>query len=97
PAGNTRTARVGWDVQLNASPKQFREFDELPLRVVNGRTLLMRDIGHVHDGYATQTNVVRVDGRGATYLNILKKADASTLTVVETTREMLPQLQKSAP
>src|SRR5438105_1227508 len=35
--------------------------------------------------------------RRATYLNILKKADASTLTVVETTRDMLPQLQRSAP
>ena len=97
PAGSARIGPREWDVQLNASPKQIGEFDELPLRVVNGRTLLMRDIGHVHDGYATQTNVVRVDGRRATYLNILKKADASTLTVVETTREMLLQLQKSAP
>src|SRR5438105_4351600 len=97
PAGSARIGPREWDVQLNASPKQIGEFDELPLRVVNGRTLLMRDIGHVHDGYATQTNVVRVDGRRATYLNILKKADASTLTVVETTRDMLPQLQRSAP
>ena len=97
PAGSARIGSREWDVQLNASPKQIAEFDELPLRTVNGRTLLMRDIGHVHDGYATQTNVVRVDGRRATYLNILKKADASTLSVVETTRDMLPQLQKSAP
>ena len=97
PAGSARIGQREWDVQLNASPKQIAEFDELPLRVVNGRTILMRDVGHVHDGYATQTNVVRVDGRRATYLNILKKADASTLTVVETTRDMLPQLQRSAP
>src|SRR5207302_6394611 len=49
------------------------------------------------DGYAVQNNMVRIDGRRATYLAILKKADASTLAVVEGTREQLPIIKAAAP
>jgi CzcA family heavy metal efflux pump len=97
PAGSARIGQREWDVELNSSPLQIAEFNQVPIRTVGGRVVLMRDVANVHDGYAVQNNVVRVDGRRATYLVILKKADASTLTVVDTVREMLPQLQKSAP
>jgi multidrug efflux pump subunit AcrB len=97
PAGTARIGEREWDVRMNSSPLQIEQFNEIPIRTVGNRLVLMRDVAHVHDGYATQNNVVRVDGRRATYLNILKKADASTLTVVDTVREMLPTLQKSAP
>jgi CzcA family heavy metal efflux pump len=97
PAGTARIGQREWDVQMNASPVQIAEFNELPIRNVGNRVVLMRDVANVHDGYATQANIVRVDGRRATFLNILKKADASTLTVVDTVRDMLPSLQKAAP
>ena len=41
------------------------------------------------DGFADQQNIVRVNGRRATYLAILKHADASTLAVVDAAREAL--------
>jgi len=44
-----------------------------------------------------QENVVRLNGRRATYLAILKKADASTLAVVEGAREQIPVIQAAAP
>src|SRR6266581_3279462 len=51
----------------------------------------------VSDGFADQTNIVRVNGRRATYLTILKHADASTLAVVDATREALPAIEAVAP
>jgi hypothetical protein len=57
----------------------------------------LRDVANVHDGFAPQTNVVRVNGRRASYLAILKKQNASTLAVVDTTRDLLPSLRASAP
>ena len=64
----------------------------------NGATVLLGDVARVHDGYAVQTNIVRVNGRRATYLAILKKADASTLAVVDATREaLLPIIRAAAP
>ena len=38
-----------------------------------GRTVLLGDVARVHDGFAVQTNIVRVNGKRATYLAILKQ------------------------
>jgi multidrug efflux pump subunit AcrB len=54
-------------------------------------------VARVRDGYAVQDNVVRINGRRATYLSILKKADASTLAVVEGARDQLPIIRQAAP
>ena len=59
--------------------------------------VLLGDVAKVADGFAVQNNIVHVDGRRATYLTILKHADASSLAVVEATRDMLPEIQKAAP
>ena len=45
------------------------------------------DVAKVHDAFADQTNIVRIDGRRAVYMAILKKADASTLAVVDAAKE----------
>jgi multidrug efflux pump subunit AcrB len=97
PAGTARIAETEYDVALNGSPSTVVEFNQIPVREVNGRPILLGDIAHVYDGYAEQTNIVRVNNLRATYLAILKKATASTLTVVDSIKEMLPRLQDSAP
>src|SRR4029079_11593593 len=66
-------------------------------KVENGMTVLLGDVAHVHDGFAVQTNIVHVNGRRATYLSILRKAGASTLSVVDAVRDLLPSIKASAP
>ncbi|GEJ57095.1 efflux RND transporter permease subunit [Anaeromyxobacter diazotrophicus] len=97
PAGTARLGDTEYDVLLNGSPTRVGEFDELPLRQVEGRLVRLGDVSHVREGYAVQTNVVHVDGRRSTYLAILRKAGSSTLAVVDSVRELLPALQKTAP
>jgi multidrug efflux pump subunit AcrB len=97
PAGSARMGTTDFDVLVNGSPNTIAEFNKLPVKVVGGGTVYLGDIGSVYDGYATQTNIVRVDGRRASYLAILKKENASTLAVVDTVRSMLPSLQAIAP
>ncbi|MBV8199965.1 MAG: efflux RND transporter permease subunit, partial [Acidobacteria bacterium] len=72
-------------------------FNKIPIAAVNGATVYLGDVAHVYDGYLTQTNVARVDGRRAAYLAILRKQNASTLAVIDTTKELLPTLQAIAP
>jgi multidrug efflux pump subunit AcrB len=72
-------------------------FNDMPIKAVDGATVVLGDVARVHDGYAVQESIVRVDGRRATYLAILKKADASTLAVVEGAREQIPIIQEAAP
>jgi multidrug efflux pump subunit AcrB len=97
PAGSARFGDTDYDVLINGSPRTTDAFNRLPIKIVNGAMVYLGDVARVYDGYALQTNVVRVDGRRATYLALLKKSNASTLAVVDTTRDMLPLLRSIAP
>src|ERR1700737_3096960 len=97
PAGSAQIGGTRYDVQLNSSPETVQGFNDLPVEAVDGATVLLGDVARVRDGYAVQENVVRLNGRRATYLAILKKADASTLAVVEGAREQIPIIQAAAP
>jgi multidrug efflux pump subunit AcrB len=97
PAGTARLGERTYNVQLNSSPSAVDRFNALPLGVFNGATVTIGDVGHVSDSFATQTNIVHVNGKRAVYLAILKHADASTLAVVDAARAALPEIQAAAP
>ena len=97
PAGTARVGSTEYNVALNSSPSMVAEFERIPLKVVNGAAVLLGDVARVSDSYAPQSNIVRVNGKRATYLAILKHADASTLAVVEATRRAIPAIQAVAP
>ena len=69
----------------------------MPVKTVNGVPIYVKDVAHVHMGYAVQTNVVRRDGRRAVLMTILKGEGASTLDVVERVRAALPGIQAQMP
>ena len=97
PAGTARLGDREYNVSLNSSPSAVSEFSAIPVKVVNGAPVTVGDVATVADGYADQTNIVRVDGHRGAYLSILKKADASTLAVVDATKDLLPTLRAIAP
>ncbi len=97
PAGTARVGEREYNVQLNSSPSAVDRFNALPIGVFNGAPVTLGDVGHASDSFATQTNVVHVNGKRAVYLAILKHADASTLAVVDATRAALPEIQAAAP
>jgi multidrug efflux pump subunit AcrB len=97
PAGTARIGNREYDVAMNSSPSTVAAFNQIPIKVVNGAEVTIGDVALVRDGFAEQTNIVRVDGRRAAYLTILKKADASTLAVVEAVQAMLPKIRAVAP
>jgi len=97
PAGSAQIGDRQYDVKLNSSPVSVAAFNDMPVKAQNGATIVLGDVARVHDGFAVQENVVRLNGRRATYLAILKKADASTLAVVEGAREQIPIIQQAAP
>ncbi len=97
PAGSARMGDLEYNVALNSSPDNVKLFEQIPLKVVNGQPVLLGDVAKVSDSYAEQTNIVRVNRSRAAYLTILKKANASTLVVVESAKEMLPIIKETAP
>jgi len=97
PAGTAKIGTNEYPVKMNSSPTDLDELNMYPIRHSNTATVYLKDIGHVHDGFATQTNVVNQDGRRSTFLNILRSGSASTLTVVDNVKKSLGPLRQTLP
>jgi len=97
PQGTIKVGSREYDVALNSSPPQVAELNDLPIKVVNGTPVYVRDVAHVHDGFAFQTNIVHVNGHRSALLTIFKTGKASTLDIVSRVRKELPGIQAALP
>jgi multidrug efflux pump subunit AcrB len=97
PAGTARMGKREYNIAMNSSPDVVSQFNDIPIKTVNGEVVQMGQVAKAYDGYADQLNVVRVDRKRAAYLTILKKSDASTLAVVEAAKGLIPSIQAEAP
>jgi multidrug efflux pump subunit AcrB len=97
PSGTARMGNYEYNVDVNMSPTNMRGFNRLPVKVVNGTPVFLGDVAPVSDTHQPQDNVVRVDGRPATYLMVIKHAAASTLAVVNAVKSRLPEIRAVAP
>jgi multidrug efflux pump subunit AcrB len=59
PSGIAKIGPNEFVVRLNSLPPSTEAFNSLPTKQTNGTTVYLRDIGHVRDGYAIQSNIVR--------------------------------------
>jgi multidrug efflux pump subunit AcrB len=97
PAGTEKIGPYEYTIKLNASPTEVEELNNLPIKAENGTTLFIRDVAHVRDGYAPQTNVVRMDGHRAVLMSILKTGNSSTLDIIDSIKNLLPKIKEAAP
>jgi multidrug efflux pump subunit AcrB len=97
PAGTSKIGQFEYDVDLNSSPTTVEAFNNFPVKVVNGSPIYIGDIGYVRDGFAPQTNIVRQDGRRGVLLTVMKAGNASTLSVVNGIRKLLPVVSATLP
>ncbi len=97
PAGFARFGETEYNIAINASPSSVQQFNDIPVKVVNGAVVTIGDVAEVNDGFGTQTNIVHINGQRSTYLAIVKKANASTLAVVEGARSIIPAVKAIAP
>ncbi|QNQ09995.1 efflux RND transporter permease subunit [Sphingomonas alpina] len=97
PAGFAKIGGFQYNIRLNNAPGSIDELNALPVKVVNGATIYMRDVAHVRDGSAPQTNVVHVDGSRSVLMTILKNGATSTLAIVQGIKDALPAIQATLP
>src|ERR1700692_4244270 len=82
PAGTTKIGPTEYNVEMNGTPQTIPELNDLPVKTSNSSTLYMRDVAHIRDGFAPQTNIVRQDGNRGALMSIYKNGNASTLQIV---------------
>ena len=97
PSGNIRIGEVNYIAPLNSTVREAAEFDNMPLRTGAGPTVYLRDIGYAEDSGDILTSYALVNGRRAVYIAATKRADASTLAVVQSVKDALPSFRAAVP
>jgi multidrug efflux pump subunit AcrB len=97
PSGIAKIGPNEFVVRLNSLPPSADAFNSLPIKQTNGTTVYIRDIGHVRDGYAIQSNIVRHNGNRSILLTVLKNGGSSTLSIVSKIKEILPRIRSTLP
>ncbi|MBA2485896.1 MAG: efflux RND transporter permease subunit [Nitrospira sp.] len=92
PAGNIKIGDLDYYVYSNSLIDVVDKINDIPIKIVNGTPVLVRDIGTAADSAAVQTSIVRVNGREATYLPITRQEGANTLEVTDGIRAKLTKL-----
>jgi multidrug efflux pump subunit AcrB len=97
PSGDVKIGTKDYALSLNNSPDAIEAINQFPIKQTAGRTIFVRDVAHVHDGYQTQTNAVTVDGRPGALMMVRKTGGVSTLAVIDGVKRALPDIAKILP
>ena len=92
PAGDVKIGDFDYNLYTNSMIKIVDNMNDIPIKIVNGTPITLRDVGKAVDSTMIQTNVVRIDGRRAVYIPVMKQAGANTLAVVDGVKAALPKL-----
>jgi multidrug efflux pump subunit AcrB len=97
PAGTAKIGDREYQVRLNGSPEIVKALNDVPIKIVDGTPVYLRDVAQVRDGYAPQTNIVRHDGTRAASISVLKNGSGSTIDVVRRVRETIAAMRPQLP
>jgi multidrug efflux pump subunit AcrB len=97
PAGDVKIGSKDYPLTLNSSPDVIEAINAFPVARIANRTVFMRDIAHVHDGFQVQTNSVSVDGTPGALITIRKTGGVSTLAVINGVRAALDDIRRVLP
>ena len=97
PSGDVKIGDKDYALAMNNSPNLIDTINAFPIKEVDGRTIFMRDVAHVHDGFQVQTNSVSVNGTPGALMTIRKTGGVSTLAVIDGVRAALQDIKKVLP
>jgi len=97
PAGTAKFGEKDYNIRMNSSPRLLDDLNRLPVKMVNGAVVYMKDVANVHDGSGVQTSMVRVDGTRGALMTILRNGRASTIDIVNGVKKALPKILAGLP
>ncbi len=84
-------------VPVNSVVRNVGELQTIPLRTGPKAPVYIQDVGYVRDTTDEPTGYALVNGRRSVYMLVTKRADASTLDVVNRVKAALPKMQTVLP
>src|SRR5271163_726358 len=98
PSGNMWTGETNRIARTNAAlGGDLSELLSTPIRPVSGTTIYLRDIGTIENGTDNITAYAHVNGKRTVYIPVTKRADASTLAVINAVKAAIPNFKKVVP
>jgi len=97
PAGTSKIGSFEYVIQVNNSPIKAIDMGDLPIKVVNGATVYIRDVATVRDGNPPQTNIVHVNGNRSVLMMVLKSGYISTLDIIDGIKKKVVSYKDSLP
>src|SRR6202162_5247952 len=98
PSGNMWTDKINRIARTNAAlGGNLSELLSTPIRPVSGETIYLRDIGTIENGTDIVTAYAHVNGKRTVYIPVTKRADASTLAVINAVKAAIPEFKKVLP
>ncbi|HQS99363.1 MAG: multidrug transporter AcrB [Hydrogenophilales bacterium 16-64-46] len=97
PSGRIESQTREFTVLAETDLKSPAEFDRLILRDSGGTLIRLADVGRAEIGAEDDRNIVRVNGRPAVGLGIVKQSTANTLAVARAIKAELPRIEAALP
>ena len=97
PSGDVKIGNKDYALSMNNSPDLLDSINGFPIKQIDGKTVFMRDVANVHDGFQVQTNSVAVNGSAGALMSIRKSGGVSTLAVIDGVRAALPDIERVLP
>jgi CzcA family heavy metal efflux pump len=97
PSGKFITKAFDANVYTNAIAKAPRDMGDAPVKEIDGRPVLIRDVARIEDGGSPPTQTVAINGQDAVYLNVLRVPGGNTLKIVDTVKQKISDMQAKLP
>ncbi len=97
PSGNINLDGKYPIVAANAIVSNVKDLEGVPLKRTATGSVFVRDVATVTDAADVTTAYALADGKRSVYLPVTKRADASTVDVVDLVKKNIPEFQKLLP
>ncbi len=97
PTGTMKVADSEFDIKLNGAIATIDEIGNIPLRSERGRTLLLRDVANVRDGFLPATTIARQNGSRSVLNSVLAFGGVSTIEAVNHIKNSIPEMLAKMP
>ncbi|MEB0248577.1 efflux RND transporter permease subunit [Mucilaginibacter sp. 5C4] len=97
PSGNLRINNTMFTTTINSLVKRSEEFGDIPIKTKNGVSVLVKDVARVADAADVTVDYALINGKRSVYIPVVKTADASTWSVVQSLKSKIPEMQSLLP
>ena len=95
PTGRIESTQREFSVRMGGGLEKPAQFNQLILAYRDGYPIRLQDVGSAEIGAEDDRKLVRVNGRSAVGLGIMKQSKANTLEATRAVKQQLPALEAS--